>query len=236
VRTRLNRCPDCGFVFQPEAPVDARRRDRDHGQREARLRLRWMGFRGARSGRLLEVGAGGVFQTEARRAGFEPVESVPEPDAGVVDWAEDAELASEAFDVVCLWHVLEHTREPRAMLNRLLACLQPGGLLFCEVPNVGGTMARALGDRWDHLDPAHNVSFFDPDSLLRAFAACGYEGIVTETIPMLRYAPLDASTLLRELPRRVSVALRHGMPVISRHRSKQDLLRACARRPRALFS
>jgi hypothetical protein len=91
-------------------------------------------------------------------------------------------------------------------------------------------MAVALRDRWAYLD------LLDPDSMLRGLAGSGYEGIVTDTIPMLRYAPPDASTVLRKLPRRVTIAARHRMQVIRHHPSKHDLLRACARRRRAVPS
>jgi SAM-dependent methyltransferase len=266
VRSRLHRCPSCGFMFQPEIPIDELRSNHDdeyferytngrsydsqgtQRRREAQIRLRWMRGHGARAGRLLEVGvARGDFLAEARRAGFDPLGIEPEPGAAdvarrrsgvevLVGWAEEIELPSAAFDVVCLWHVLEHIPRPRPVLEALLASLRPGGLLFCEVPNAGGAMAIAHGDRWAYLDPGHHVGFFDPDSMLRGLAASGYEGIVTETIPMFRYAPLRPSTVLRKLPRRVTLAVRHGMPLVSRHPSKQDLLRACARRPRAVLS
>jgi SAM-dependent methyltransferase len=266
VRTQLNRCPACGFMFQPELPIDELRSNHDedyferycagrsydsHGaqrRREARIRLRWMRGHGARSGRLLEIGvARGDFLAEARRAGFEPLGIEPEPAAAevarrrsgvevLVGWAEEIELPSEAFDVVCLWHVLEHIPRPRPVLEALLDSLRPGGLLFCEVPNAGGAMAVAKGDSWQYLDPAHHVGFYDAGSLLRGLGASGYEGIVTETIPMFRYAPLDASTLCRKLPQRITLAARHGMPLFGRHPDKQDLLRAAARRPRPWFS
>jgi SAM-dependent methyltransferase len=252
-------------MFQPEIPIDELRSNHDEdyfehysaGQsydsqgsqrrREARIRLRWMRGHGARSGRLLEVGvARGDFLSEARMAGFEALGIEPEPGTAevarrrsgaevLVGWAEEIELPSAAFDVVCLWHVLEHIPRPRAVLEALLASLRPGGLLFCEVPNAGGAMAIAQGDSWDYLDPGHHVGFYDPGSLLRGLAASGYEGIVTETIPMFRYAPLGASTLYRKLPRRVTLAVRHGMPLLGRHPSKQDLLRAVASRPRAVL-
>jgi SAM-dependent methyltransferase len=250
-------------MFQPEIPIDELRSNHDEEyfehytdgrsydsqgaqrRREARIRLRWMAFHGARSGRLLEVGvARGDFLAEARRAGFDPLGIEPEPGAAeiarrrsgvevLVGWAEEVELPSKAFDVVCLWHVLEHIPRPRPVLEALRDSLRPGGLLFCEVPNAGGAMAVAEGDRWAYLDPGHHVGFYDPGSMLRGLAASGYEDIVTDTVPMLRYAPLNASTMLRKLPRRVTLAVRHGMPVIAHHPSKQDLLRACAMRPRS---
>jgi hypothetical protein len=81
------------------------------------------------------------------------------------------------------------------------------------------------------------VGFYGPGSILRGLTTSGYEDIVTDTIPMLRYAPpLDKSTLLRKLPRRVTVAVRHGVPLIRHHPDKQDLLRACAMRPRSYLS
>lgn len=51
----------------------------------------------------------------------------------------EVELPSQAFDVVTIWHVLEHTEDPGAVLRRLHAVLRPGGTLVVEVPNVEAT-------------------------------------------------------------------------------------------------
>ena len=258
---RLSRCSNCGFLFQPERPVEDLRRSHDETyfenytasgsydsqgaqrRREARIRLRWMRGHGCRGGRLLEVGAArGDFLAEAPRWGFAPLGIEPEPSTAeearrrsgaevIVGWAEEVNLPPASFDVVCLWHVVEHIPQPRSVLEALHRSLKPGGRLFCEVPNAGSVMARRQGDRWDYLDPGHHVGFFDPSTLGRALKSSGYGEVETETIPMFRYAQLDATTVLRRVPRRLEFSLRARVRPLAPHPWKQDLLRAVATKP-----
>lgn len=257
----LNRCRACGFLFQPELAVEDLRSHHDQDyfenysagedydgaghqrRREARIRLRWMRSAGCTAGRLLEVGtARGDFLAEASFAGFEPLGIEAERASAeearhrsgvdvLVGWAEELDLPPDAFDAVCMWHVLEHIPQPLLVLSAVRRSLKPGGRLFCEVPNAGGQMARALGERWDYLDPGHHVGFFDPGSLRTALGATGYVEVETATIPMFRYAPPTPSTVTRRLPRRLAESLRLGVRPLAAHPWKQDLLRAVARRP-----
>lgn len=258
---RLSRCPHCGFLFQPELPLEELRGSHDEAYfenyaasgdydaqgaqrgREARIRLRWMRGHGCHGGRLLELGpARGDFLAEAGGAGFEPLGIEPEPSTAaearrrsgaevLVGWAEEVELPSASFDVVCMWHVLEHIPRPRPVLEALLRSLKPGGRFFCEVPNAGSVMARRQGEHWDYLDPGHHVGFFDPRTLRKALTSTGYERIETATIPMFRYAELDATTVLKRLPRRLEFSLRARVRPLAPHPWKQDLLRAVASKP-----
>ena len=258
---QLSRCPECGFLFQPELPVEELRGSHDESyfenyaasgdydsqgaqrRREARIRLRWMRGFGCRGGRLLEVGpARGDFLAEAGRAGFAPLGVEPEPSTAeearqrsgadvLVGWVEEVELPPASFDVVCLWHVLEHIPGPRPVLEALLRSLKPGGRFFCEVPNAGSLMARREGDRWDYLDPEHHVGFFDPHTLRGALTSTGYDDVETTTVPMFRYAELDATTLFKRMPRRLEFSLRARVRPLAPHPWKQDLLRAVASKP-----
>ncbi len=69
-------------------------------------------------------------------------------------------LAPGTFDVVQLWHVLEHCADPVAALRQAHALLRPGGLLVLAVPNFESLQARLAGRHWFHLDiPRHTVHF-----------------------------------------------------------------------------
>ncbi|MFD9356028.1 class I SAM-dependent methyltransferase [Streptomyces sp. NPDC060031] len=78
------------------------------------------------------------------------------------------------YEVVSMYHYLEHTREPLAELDAAAAVLAPGGLLAIEVPDPQSRMARLLGPAWlpwfqpqhQHLIPAAN--------LIRALADRGF--------------------------------------------------------------
>jgi SAM-dependent methyltransferase len=56
-----------------------------------------------------------------------------------VGFVQDAALPPEAFDVITMWHALEHTESPSSVLDRLRGALDPDGVLVIEVPNVEAT-------------------------------------------------------------------------------------------------
>lgn len=56
-----------------------------------------------------------------------------------VGFVQDATFAPESFDVITIWHVLEHTEDPGFILSLLRSWLKPDGMLVVEVPNVEAT-------------------------------------------------------------------------------------------------
>lgn len=56
-----------------------------------------------------------------------------------VGFVQDATFAPVSFDIVTIWHVLEHTEDPGFILARLRSWLKPDGVLVVEVPNVEAT-------------------------------------------------------------------------------------------------
>ncbi|MFE9931266.1 methyltransferase domain-containing protein [Streptomyces sp. NPDC005533] len=75
-----------------------------------------------------------------------------------------AKLAGQ-YEVVSMYHYLEHTRDPLAELDAAAAVLAPGGFLTIELPDPESRMARLLGPLWlpwfqpqhQHLMPAANL-------------------------------------------------------------------------------
>ncbi|MFD7031610.1 methyltransferase domain-containing protein [Streptomyces sp. NPDC059917] len=75
-----------------------------------------------------------------------------------------AKLAGQ-YEVVSMYHYLEHTRDPFAELDAAGAVLAPGGHLAIELPDPTSRMARLLGPAWlpwfqpqhQHLIPAANL-------------------------------------------------------------------------------
>ena len=56
-----------------------------------------------------------------------------------VGFVQDTTFPSESFDVITIWHVLEHTEDPGSVLTLLRSWLKPDGTLVVEVPNVEAT-------------------------------------------------------------------------------------------------
>lgn len=64
------------------------------------------------------------------------------------------------FDIITLWHYLEHEYDPLTTLARCALLLEPDGLLVVQVPNVESLGAHVFGRNWNGWDaPRHTVSF-----------------------------------------------------------------------------
>jgi SAM-dependent methyltransferase len=85
------------------------------------------------------------------------------------------ELESDSFDIIGLWHVLEHVVQPRALLREVRRVLKNDGKLLLSVPNFGSLEARVGKKNWFHLDVPRHVSHFTEDSLQTTLDATGWE-------------------------------------------------------------
>jgi hypothetical protein len=81
-----------------------------------------------------------------------------------------------------MWHVLEHTHDPAAQLNQLLALLRPGGVLGLRVPNVASFGARLAGRSWVWMNPPAHLWYFSPTTLPRLLARAGFEILEVATL------------------------------------------------------
>ena len=71
------------------------------------------------------------------------------------------------FDVVMLYHVLEHMLHPVEEIEEIFRVLKPGGTLIVGTPNFDSACARRYGEKYRMLhDPTH-ISLFSSDSLDR---------------------------------------------------------------------
>ena len=146
--------------------------------------VRMRELRGLPVGRLLDVGSGrGRFLGAAKAAGWDVVGIEFEPAMAeassrrfgvevIVGDAVRAEVHGP-FDVITMWHVLEHLPDPRAALGRAAGLLRPGGTLIGSVPNNDSLQARLGGDAWLHLDIPRHIYHFTPGSLSRLVERAG---------------------------------------------------------------
>ncbi len=138
-----------------------------------------------RKGALLEIGCGnGFFLEEAVRQGYGSVAGV-EPSREAVAGAsesirpflttgffEPGLYGSEQFDVICLFQVLDHLREPDAVLRECKRLLRPGGLVLTIQHNARALSARVLAERSPIIDIEHTY-LYTPQTLERLFEKSG---------------------------------------------------------------
>lgn len=86
---------------------------------------------------------------------------------------DDLIVSGASFDLILARHVLEHVHDPVAMLRQWLSLLQPGGVVYVEVPNFASRVARLVGARWPLWYVPKHLSHFDRRSLRRAIEEGG---------------------------------------------------------------
>jgi len=90
--------------------------------------------------------------------------------------AEDAPPAGE-YDLVYLWHALEHTHEPSRVLANVRAAMRPGGRFHLAVPNLRSFHARLFGRCWWSTDAPRHLYQFDRRTLRRYLEEAGFVDI-----------------------------------------------------------
>jgi SAM-dependent methyltransferase len=124
--------------------------------------------------RVLDFGSGdGTFLRRTLRKGWMPfgVEASFRPDQATSGYEVfntiDAVRSRAPFNVITLWHVLEHLTDPAAVIRELVGMLAPGGVIVIGVPDAEGVQARTLGADWMHLDVPRHLFHFGRTSLER---------------------------------------------------------------------
>jgi len=97
--------------------------------------------------------------------------------------AESAILPAGAYDVITLWHSLEHLNNPVAALRNLRPSLRDEGLLIVEVPNRAGWGAKLLGEHWYHWDLPRHRLHFSPAGLRLTLERAGFRVEHVQHIP-----------------------------------------------------
>jgi len=75
-------------------------------------------------------------------------------------------LDAERFDLVTMWHFLEHDYDPVRTLIEAQRILKPGGRLVIEVPRLDSVSFRLFQERWPGLQAPQHTVLFEKRTLL----------------------------------------------------------------------
>ena len=87
---------------------------------------------------------------------------------------EEAHFPAESFDVVTLFHVMEHVTTPRQVLAEVSRVLKPNGVAILQVPNIESWQFKIFGARWYGLDIPRHVIDYSRNSMLKLLADSGF--------------------------------------------------------------
>lgn len=81
------------------------------------------------------------------------------------------------YDVVTLYHVLEHMADPISFLKRIRNLIKQKGVLVCEVPNVKELLLETSMDYNDFYWIRAHVNYFSDTTLLDCFKKADYRNV-----------------------------------------------------------
>ncbi|NAS10997.1 class I SAM-dependent methyltransferase [Poritiphilus flavus] len=163
---------------------------------------------------LLDYGAGtGDFLLLAREASWKV--SGIEPNARARENARQKgmdlranlnEISSGSFDVITLWHVLEHLPDLQKAISAIKELLRDDGYLVVAVPNFKAWDARRYKEFWAAYDVPRHLWHFSRDGIEQLFSQQGMK--LHQTKPM--YFDAFYVSLLSERYKKSRFALLKG--------------------------
>ena len=145
---------------------------------------------GLQKGSVLDIGAGtGAFLNEMNEAGW--ITKGLETDDQVITRAAAVyglqlkpsaqlfELEENSFDVITLWHVLEHVHRLHEYIDQIKKICRPGGKIFIAVPNYTSFDAVKYSSDWAAYDVPRHLYHFSPAAMqaLMQQHGCVIEGM-----------------------------------------------------------
>jgi len=129
-------------------------------------------------GTLLDIGAGtGDFLNSAKKYGWEINGVEPNEGARKLAHQKGVDLKSsidvvkgKKYDVITLWHVLEHLPNLEDTINKIEELLKPGGTLIIAVPNFKSYDAKYYKSFWAAFDVPRHLWHFSRKSMEKIFS------------------------------------------------------------------
>jgi 2-polyprenyl-3-methyl-5-hydroxy-6-metoxy-1,4-benzoquinol methylase len=131
---------------------------------------------GTKQGKLLDVGSGtGSFVNEMKQNGWQATGLEPSEAAREIakktfhcelkNTDEFFRLPLNSYDVITLWHVLEHVHDLHSYVMQLRNLLKQSGSLIIAVPNYTSYDASVYKEYWAGYDVPRHLYHFSPLSM-----------------------------------------------------------------------
>jgi 2-polyprenyl-3-methyl-5-hydroxy-6-metoxy-1,4-benzoquinol methylase len=174
------------------------------------------------NGKILDIGAGtGAFVSHMqsngwRATGLEPDEAARQNALAINKvnlLTPDSffQFHADSFDVITMWHVLEHVHDLHDYMEQLKKILKPGGRIFIAVPNYTSYDASFYKNFWAAYDVPRHLYHFSPEAM---YALLGVHNLQLHATRAMWYDSFYISLLSekykkqkRNLPRGFFVAL-----------------------------
>ncbi|WP_296146334.1 class I SAM-dependent methyltransferase [uncultured Flavobacterium sp.] len=141
-------------------------------------------------GNILDIGAGtGDFLLVAKNNGWKAVGIEPSEKARNIAKAKGVELKlnlsdfeNNSFDIITMWHVLEHVPNLEEQIKELKRLVKPNGSILIAVPNFKSFDANYYKEFWAAYDVPRHLWHFSKTAIKKLFAKEDLE--LVEILPM----------------------------------------------------
>lgn len=124
-------------------------------------------------GSLLDIGAGtGDFLVTGKASGWQICGIEPNENAkklaiskGVSFENSLESIENQQFDIITMWHVLEHVPDVEYQIKQLKRLLKPNGTIIIAVPNYKSYDASYYGKFWAAYDVPRHLWHFSKNSI-----------------------------------------------------------------------
>ncbi len=145
------------------------------------------------TGRVLDVGCGtGAFLETCKMGGWDVMGIEPDPHARAVSSKKlqinirptlNALVGTDSFDIICLWHVLEHISSLNQTIQQLRELLIEDGTLVVAVPNSDSYDATYFKEHWAAYDVPRHLYHFTPSTIEPLFKKHGFRLMHQQPMP-----------------------------------------------------
>lgn len=162
--------------------------------KKTNLRYKYkMATEGLEMGKLLDIGCGvGDFIHTAEEKGWKGMGVEPSEEAKkiarnrikaeIIDSEAMEKLPNQSFDLITMWHVLEHVDDLRWQVDQLERLLKTNGRIVIAVPNYKSYDAQFYKEHWAAYDVPRHLNHFDKTTLVKIFKSKGLELKRTEKL------------------------------------------------------
>lgn len=141
-------------------------------------------------GTLLDIGAGtGEFLLICKKNGWQVTGIEPSDKAKAIAQKKGIHietalglLPDHSFDVITMWHVLEHVPDLNHELDELKRLLKPNGTIIIAVPNFNSLDAKLYQEYWAAYDVPIHLWHFSKTAIQKIFATKDME--LKKVVPM----------------------------------------------------
>lgn len=151
------------------------------------LKNKWkMSTEGMAVGKILDIGCGvGDFLHTMESKGWETTGIEPSKEAQAIarkrmkaqlfSPEEIEQLQDQSFDLITMWHVLEHVEDLNNELTELKRLIKPNGRIVIALPNYKAYDAQYYKQYWGAYDVPRHLNHFNKKTITKIFNTKGLE-------------------------------------------------------------